>query len=157
MTGNVIDVTAVGEPSDNGIMLFLSPDLRGTMQAAMDNNCAAGLNSACYDAVMDILEDSDNVLLESRSLERRDNGSSADLEKRILPLLGAGVIGLGGLLFPIFYKGDQHTVVQPLKIPATQIEDAFVLETATSIVVVTDLVEPTMVITAAPEQTDPIG
>ncbi len=138
-------------------MIFLSPDVLASLEAAMDRSCAAALDSACYDAVMDVLEGSDEVMIESRDL--KSPNSSQQLIPRQLVLLGSVAVGLAGFLFPLFYEGDQHMVPQPLLIPPSQVEVALVLETATSIVVVVGTGDgvPTMTVTEAPAQTAPTG
>ncbi|KAJ5423592.1 hypothetical protein N7491_008808 [Penicillium cf. griseofulvum] len=126
LSGDVIDATAVGDPAENGIMLFLSPDLEDSVNSVMDSKCAE-LDSACYQAVMDVLEDSDRVLT-TRSLEKRQVG-----------VLAGAAFAVAGILFPMFYRLDSnHDIPVPLVIPAAHIEDAFNLETATAIVVVTE-------------------
>lgn len=121
----MLDATAVGDPAENGIMLFLSPDLKDNVNSAMDSKCAK-FDSACYEAVMDVLEDSGRVL-ETRSLEKRQVG-----------ILAAAAVGVAGLLFPVFYHDSNQNIPVPLVIPADQLEEAFNLETATAIVVVTE-------------------
>ena len=151
----MLEVTAVGDPTVNGIMIFLSPDMLTDLEAAMDRSCATELDSACYDAVMDVLQGSGEVTIESR--DTKSHNTSQQLVSRQMVFLGAGAIGLAGLLFPLFYEGDQHLVPQPLVIPPSQVEDALAFETATSIMVFVENDVPTMTITEAPAQTAPTG
>ncbi|RAL02336.1 uncharacterized protein BO80DRAFT_472333 [Aspergillus ibericus CBS 121593] len=148
LTGSVIEITAVGDPTENGLLAFLSPEMQASLKSTMDSDCA-DIDSKCYEEVMDVLEGS-NRILKSRSLSQRA------LEPRQLELLGAGVFALIGVLFPIFYKGDKVVPV-PIKIPPEQIEDSFDLETATAIIVVTEDAQPAQTITQPPEQDKATG
>ncbi|KAL3473266.1 Spherulation-specific family 4-domain-containing protein [Aspergillus californicus] len=67
LTGSVIEASAVGDPAENGILLFLSPD----MDDVMDNKCAANIDTGCYQAVMDVLEDPKTVV-QTQVLQKRD-------------------------------------------------------------------------------------
>lgn len=131
--------------------MFLSPDKLNSLRGALGSSCAAEFDSACYDSVMNVLENG-RVILQSRDVNVSD-----ELAPRQAGFLGAAVIGFAGLLFPLFYEGEEHYVPQPLVIPAPQIEDAFGLETATSIVVVTSNSVAMPTVTEAPEQTAPTG
>ncbi|KAL3451137.1 Spherulation-specific family 4-domain-containing protein [Aspergillus insuetus] len=143
LSGSVIDVTAVGDPSDNGILVFLSPDMEASLESAMDGNCAE-LDSGCYQAVMDVLQDTDTVL------------ASRSLEERSLLYLAAGAVAIVGILYPLLYEKEEHWVSEPLVIPPAQLEDSFDLETATAIVVVTEG-PPGHTVTAPPEQDKATG
>lgn len=139
----MLDATAVGDPAENGIMLFLSPDLEDSVNSVMDSKCAE-FDSACYQAVMDVLEDSDRVL------------ATRSLEKRQVAMLAAAAVGVAGLLFPVFYHDSNHNIPVPLVIPADHLEEAFNLETATAIVVVTEG-GSTATVTAPPDQDKAYG
>lgn len=76
-------------------MLFLSPDLEDSVNSAMESKCAE-LDSACYQAVMDVLQDSDRVLT-TRSLEKRQVG-----------VLAGAAFAVAGILFPMFYCLDSN-------------------------------------------------
>ncbi|RDW70549.1 uncharacterized protein DSM5745_08060 [Aspergillus mulundensis] len=143
LSGSVIDVTAVGDPADNGILVFLSPDMEASLKSAMDGNCAE-VNSGCYQAVMDVLEDTDNVLT-TRSLEERQLG-----------WLAAGGAVIAGLLYPLFYEKEEQYIPEPLVIPPAKLEDSFNMETATAIVIVTEGGSG-MTVTAPPEQDKATG
>ncbi|PYI01181.1 hypothetical protein BO78DRAFT_436345 [Aspergillus sclerotiicarbonarius CBS 121057] len=143
LTGSVIEITAVGDPAENGLLAFLSPEMQTSLKSTMDSDCA-DIDSKCYQEVLDVLEGSNRVL-KSRSLNQRA------LEPRQVNVLAAGVVAVIGFLFPIFYKGDKVVPV-PIKIPPEQIEDSFDLETATAIVVVTEDATTKQTITQAPEQ-----
>ncbi|PKX96891.1 uncharacterized protein P174DRAFT_417889 [Aspergillus novofumigatus IBT 16806] len=109
LTGSVIEVTAVGDPAENGILVFLSPDMETSLKSAMGSSCATRVDTGCYQAVMNVLE-SANKVLQSRSLEERA------LEPcNPLLLYGGGVL-IAGLLFPHVYESD-HVVPVPIKIP----------------------------------------
>lgn len=97
----MIDVTAVGDPADNGILVFLSPDMEASLKSEMDRNCAK-VDSGCYQAVIDVLEDTDNVLT-TRSLEARQLG-----------WLAAGGAVIAGLLYPLFYQKEEQYIPEPL-------------------------------------------
>ncbi|KAE8395561.1 Spherulation-specific family 4-domain-containing protein [Aspergillus alliaceus] len=144
LTGSVIEFTAVGDPAKDGLLAFLSPDMQTNVKSAMDSNCAAEIDTKCYQEVLDVLEDS-NRILKSRSLNQRA------LEPRQVDVLSAGAVLIAALLFPIFYKGDEVVPV-PIKIPPEQLEDSFDLETATAIIVVTDNTKPEQTVTQPPEQ-----
>ncbi|OOQ91396.1 hypothetical protein PEBR_00510 [Penicillium brasilianum] len=91
LSGDVLDVTAVGDPAETGIMLFMYPDLEDGVNYVMDSKCAE-LDSACYQAVMDVLEASDRVLT-TRSLEERQVG-----------MLEGAAVAVAGILFLMFYR-----------------------------------------------------
>lgn len=130
--------------------MFMSPDKLTSLRGALASKCGTQFDSACYDSVMHVLEN-DRVVLQSR-----DVNASDELAPRNLGLLGAGAIALSGVLFPLFYE-EEHYVPHPLVIPPPKIEDAFGLETASSIVVVTSSSVAMPTITESPEQTAPIG
>lgn len=122
----MIDATAVGDPAETGIMLFLSPDLEDSVHSVMNSKCTE-LDSACYQAVIDVLEASDRVL-KAHSLEERQVG-----------MLEGAAVAVAGILFVMFYRlVSNHDIPVPLVIPVAHIEDASSLGTATAIVVVTE-------------------
>ncbi|KAL3479399.1 Spherulation-specific family 4-domain-containing protein [Aspergillus californicus] len=143
LSGSIIHATTVGDPADNGILLFLSPDMEASLKSAMDGNCEE-VDSGCYQAVMDVLEDVDNVLT-TRSLEERQLG-----------LLAAGGAVIAGLLYPLFYEKETQYIPEPLVTPPAQLEDSFDMETATAIVVVTEG-SPGISVRAPPEQDKATG
>ncbi|RAK90770.1 hypothetical protein BO79DRAFT_215772 [Aspergillus costaricaensis CBS 115574] len=126
LTGSVIEVTAVGDPTENGILAFLSPDMQTSLKSTMDR-------------VLDILDNPDRVI------------QSGSLQKRYITLLAAGAVAVLGFLIAKVYQEDKVVPV-PIKIPPEQLEDSFDLETATAIVFVTDDNSSGQTITQAPEQ-----
>ncbi|KAL4984879.1 hypothetical protein BDW68DRAFT_180254 [Aspergillus falconensis] len=126
LSGSVIDVTAVGGPADNGVLVFLSPDMEASLKSAIDGNCAK-VDSGYYQAVMDVLEETDNVLT-TRSLEERELG-----------WLAAGGAVIAGLLYPLSYEKEEQYIPEALVISRAQLEDSFDMETGTAIVVVTEV------------------
>ncbi|GLA52547.1 hypothetical protein AnigIFM63604_009412 [Aspergillus niger] len=140
LTGSVIEVTAVGDPAENGILAFLSPDMQTSLKASMDSDCGAEIDSTCYQGVLDILDDPDRVL------------QSGSLQKRFNPVfLAAGAIAVIAFLIAKVYQEDKVVPV-PIKMPPEQLEDSFDLETATAIVFVTEDNNSGQTITQAPEQ-----
>ncbi|KAE8348480.1 Spherulation-specific family 4-domain-containing protein [Aspergillus coremiiformis] len=129
LTGSTIEVTSVGDLAENGLLVYLSPDIKTSLKSTMDSNCVIKVDTGCYQAVMDLLEGANHVL-QSRSLEQRA------LEQRNPAALiyWAGGILIFAILFPLVYKGD-HVVPVPIKIPPNHVEDSLQLETATAIVV----------------------
>jgi hypothetical protein len=128
----MIEVTAVGDPSQNGLLVFLSPNLLNSVTSALeDSTCTTGFSTACYQAIMSILESPDV------NLERRDLMPSLEngLEKRFVLLAGAAVVGAIAFIYEAVHLGTGN-VPQPIVIPVSEIEQALVLETATAIVVV---------------------
>jgi hypothetical protein len=122
----------VGDPSQNGLLVFLSPNLLNSVTSALeDSTCTAGLSTACYQAVINILEGPEVVL------ERRDLMPSPEngLEKRQVLLAGAAIVGIASMIYESVHLGTGK-VPQPLVIPVPEIEQAIALETATAIVVV---------------------
>ncbi|KAH7398117.1 hypothetical protein BKA64DRAFT_754010 [Cadophora sp. MPI-SDFR-AT-0126] len=128
LTGSEIEVTAIGNPADNGFLMFLSPNLKSSLASAMDRSCVSGFNTGCYGAVIDVLEGHD-VLLQARSLEQRD------VERRGLDMIVSAAL--------------------PLVIPPTQVWEGLRIEEATEIIVV-NTASPTT-ITVPPEQGTPTG
>jgi hypothetical protein len=104
----VIEVTTVGDPDNNEISLFLSPDMQPSLKSAMNGSYARIVNTGCYQAVIYVLKDT-NRILESRSLNK------GVPEKRQAPFIAAGCDVVAGLLFPLLYEGD-HTAPVPIKI-----------------------------------------
>ncbi|KAL4805129.1 Spherulation-specific family 4-domain-containing protein [Aspergillus unguis] len=143
LSGKVIDASSVGEPADNGVLVFLSPDMETSLRSAMDSECAT-VDSECYQAVMDVLEDTDTML------------TSRSLEERQLSWLAAGVGIVAGILYPLFYLEEEQYIPEPLVIPPARLEDSFNMETATAIVVVTEG-DPGPTVTAPPEQDKATG
>ncbi|KAJ5389064.1 uncharacterized protein N7496_000132 [Penicillium cataractarum] len=142
--GSAIEVTAVGDPDENGVLIFLSPDMQASLKSTMDSSCTNAVDTSCYQAVMNVLEGANRVL-QSRDLKKHE------LERREVPVLGAIAILVAGLVWPIIYHGD-HVVPVPINIPPAQIEESFDLETATAIIVVTDDNASPMTVTQPPEQ-----
>ncbi|PYH68086.1 uncharacterized protein BO88DRAFT_426729 [Aspergillus vadensis CBS 113365] len=149
LTGSTIEFTAVGDPAENGLLAFLSPEMQSSLTSTMDSNCGTDIDSHCYEEVLDLLEDSDRAL-KSRSLAERA------LQPRQIDLLLAGAVLIAALLFSIFYKGDKVVPV-PIKILPEQLEDSFDLETATAIVVVTNDGSSEPTVTPPPEQDKATG
>ncbi|KAJ6038212.1 uncharacterized protein N7446_005026 [Penicillium canescens] len=149
LSGSVIEVSALGSPTEDGILLYLSPDMQSSLKSTMDSSCDTQIDSRCYTAVMNFLEDANNVI-ESHNANKRE------LQERNGGLLGAGAMLIAGLLFPLIYEGD-HVVPVPIKIPAEQLEESFELETATAIIIVTDDSTQSMTVTAPPEQNKATG
>jgi hypothetical protein len=109
----------------------------------MDRRCAADIDTACYQAVLDLLDNPDTVI-QTQNLQKRQSHNA---------WLGMAVVGLiPDFLWPIFYEAEKKIPV-PLKIPPAQIEDSFNLETASVIIAVTDDSTP-MTVTQAPEQAE---
>ena len=98
----MIEVSALGNPTEHGILLYLSPDMQTSLKSTMDSSCDTQIDSGCYTAVMNVLEDANNVI-ESHNANKRK------LQERNGGLLGAGAMLIAGLLFPLIYKGD-HVV-----------------------------------------------
>ncbi|PLB46596.1 hypothetical protein P170DRAFT_498546 [Aspergillus steynii IBT 23096] len=144
LTGSTIEFTAVGDPADNGLLAFLSPDMQASVKSAMDANCDTRIDTECYQEVMDVIEGSNSVLL-SRSLEQRG------LERRVVGFAAAAGALLVGMVIPLIYEATQ-ILPNHIKIPPNQIEESFELETATAIVIVTDNAKPQGTITQPPEQ-----
>lgn len=72
-------------------------------------------------------------------------------------MLADAGIAVAGKLFPMFYRLDSnHDVPVTLMIPAAHIEDAFNLQTATAIVVVTEGGSG-VTVTAPPDQDKAYG
>ncbi|KAF7136979.1 hypothetical protein CNMCM5793_006730 [Aspergillus hiratsukae] len=109
LTGSVIEITAVGDPAENGILAFLSPDMQTSLKSTMDSDCAADIDSKCYQEVLDVLEGTGRTL-QSRSL------NPPALEPRILPYLGAGAMAIIGFIIAKVYRDDKVVPV-PIKIP----------------------------------------
>ncbi|KAL3492448.1 Spherulation-specific family 4-domain-containing protein [Aspergillus germanicus] len=128
LRGSVIEVTAVGDPAENGILLLLSPDMETSLREVMDRRCAADIDTACYQAVLDLLDNPDTII-QTQNLQKRQSHYA----------------WLGMAIIP-----------DPLKIPPAQIEDSFNLEKASVIIVVTDDSTP-MTVTQAPEQAEATG
>ncbi|KAB8236641.1 uncharacterized protein BDW43DRAFT_308320 [Aspergillus alliaceus] len=126
LTGSTIEVTAVGDPAENGLLVYLSPDMETSLKSTMDSNCTTKVNTGCYQAVMDVLEGA-NKVLQSRNLEQRG------LEELVI-------------------RAGEHVVLVPIKLPPKQLEDSIPIETATAIVVVTDNITPQTTVTVPPEQ-----
>ncbi|PKX91136.1 uncharacterized protein P174DRAFT_423979 [Aspergillus novofumigatus IBT 16806] len=149
LTGSVIEITAVGDPAGNGILAFLSPDMQTSLKSTMDSDCAADIDSKCYQEVLDVLEGTGRTL-QSRSL------NPPALEPRNLAYLGAGAMAIIGFIIAKVYRDDKVVPV-PIKIPPAQLEDSFNLETATAIVFITDFSQPEQTITQPPEQDTATG
>ena len=142
-------VTAIGNPADNGFLMFLSPDLKSSLATTMNRNCALGVNTQCYGAVIDVLEAHD-VILQARSLEQRH------VEHRGLDLIVSGALaGIAALLYPLFFYGRNREVLQPLVIPPAQLWEELSMEEATAIIIVNTASQTT--ITAPPERATPTG
>lgn len=62
LTRFVIEVTFVGNPAENGILAFLSPDMQKRLKSTMDSDCVTGMGSSCYEEVLDVLDSSDRTL-----------------------------------------------------------------------------------------------
>ncbi|GAB1192906.1 hypothetical protein APSETT444_002105 [Aspergillus pseudonomiae] len=69
LTGSTIEVTADGDPVENGLLVYLSPDMEASLKSTMDSNCATEVDTNCYQAVTDLLEGANHVL-QPRSLEQ---------------------------------------------------------------------------------------
>ncbi|KAH8431510.1 uncharacterized protein LDX57_009173 [Aspergillus melleus] len=149
LTGSVIDVTSVGDPANNGILVFLSPDMQTSLKSTMDSDCTGGIDSKCYQEVLDVLE-SPSQVLQSRSLHQRG------LEPRNPLLLLSGAVAIISMIVAQFYEAD-NAIPEPIKIPPDQLEESFDLETATAIVFVTENDKPTQTITQPAEQDKATG
>ncbi|KAE8358366.1 Spherulation-specific family 4-domain-containing protein [Aspergillus caelatus] len=151
LTGSTIEVTADGDPVENGLLVYLSPDMETSLKSTMDSNCATEVDTHCYQAVTDLLEGANHVL-QPRSLEQ----GALEVRNPAALIYYAGGILISALLFPLLYEGDRVVPV-PIKIPPNHVEDSLELETATAIIVVTDDATPQMTITAPPEQDKATG
>ncbi len=49
-----MDIIAIGDPSDNRIMIFFSPNMLTELEAAVHTNYRVEIDSAYYDAIIDV-------------------------------------------------------------------------------------------------------
>ncbi|RAL15200.1 uncharacterized protein BO97DRAFT_411957 [Aspergillus homomorphus CBS 101889] len=56
LTGSTIEFTAVDDPAEHGLLVFLSPDMQSDLKSVMDSRCAIEIDTGCFQGVQDVLE-----------------------------------------------------------------------------------------------------
>ena len=135
MTGAVVVFTAAVQ-ADQGVNVFLSPDLQNSIKGIMDANCQE-LNGPCFQSVRDGLINPSTELV-ARQLETA-------------ALVGAAVMAFVSLLFPFYYQ-ESRPIPNPIKLDPVHISAASAAAIATETVVVPTSGPP---VTMMPKPTPP--
>lgn len=146
MTGTQLAVVQNGDPSETGIPkdgvdIFLSPALQTALANTIKTKCAS-IDNDCYQSVRGV------IIAPSTELETRQLGA--------LALIGAGIMGLISLTFPLWYKGD-NTVPAHIGVPSSQLAAASAAETASVIAIGSGTGAASVLITPTPEPTKVTG
>lgn len=100
----------------DGVDIYLSPEIQGKIKNIVKSNCDKELNSKCYNEIQDLFDEPETGLMARNPV-----------------LIGLGIVGgLGAVLFPALYKETQPSVIH---VPLRELNQATQIPKATQIVV----------------------